>query len=167
MSFWYHCFDQNSNKRISALKFFEASWGLPGSFLGLPRDFVSNIINKEANRKPQGSYKNFQGRNPYNIFVGFLVENMTPKGLFKINWPIIWEKRIKTSDIKIRFQTYNGEPSKPNECVYHPGVPIFHEGLKFWSCCQRKTTDFQSFLDQKGCDFGKCKWKKDSVSCFH
>ena len=70
-------------------------------------------------------------------------------------------------NFKIRFQTYNGEPSKPNECVYHPGVPIFHEGLKFWSCCQRKTTDFQSFLDQKGCDFGKCKWKKDSVSCFH
>jgi len=68
--------------------------------------------------------------------------------------------------------TYNGEPSKPNECVYHPGVPIFHEGLKFWSCCQRKTTDFQSFLDQKGCDFGKCKWKKDSegsanVECRH
>ena len=77
MSFWCHRFDQNSNEnivRISALKFFVASWGLPGSFLGLPGDLVSNIINKEtyrklqkASRKPEGSNKKFQGRNPYNI----------------------------------------------------------------------------------------------------
>ena len=45
---------------------------------------VSNIINKEAyrkppkvSRKPQGSNKNFQGRNPYNIFVAIL-ENRCP-----------------------------------------------------------------------------------------
>ena len=78
-SFWCHRLDQNSNEnivRISALKFFVASWGLLGSFLGLPRDLISNIINKEAYRKPKklpGSYKNFQGRNPYNIFVAILV----------------------------------------------------------------------------------------------
>ena len=37
MSFWCHRFDQNSNKnivRISALKVFIASLGLPGIFLG-------------------------------------------------------------------------------------------------------------------------------------
>ena len=43
---------------------------------------------QKASRKPQGSYKNFQGRNPYNIFIGFLVEMMTPKSPFKINWPL-------------------------------------------------------------------------------
>ena len=64
------------------------------------------------------------------------------------------------------FQTYTGEPPKGNECQYHPGVPIFHEGLKFWSCCQRKTTDFQAFLNQVGCTIGDCKWKKDSVRLF-
>jgi len=69
-------------------------------------------------------------------------------------------------------KTYTGEPSKSNECVYHPGVPVFHEGLKFWSCCQRRTTDFNAFLNQEGCDFGTCKWKKDSegsakVECNH
>ena len=56
MSFWCHCFDQNSNEniaRISALKVFIASWGLPGSFLGLPGDLVRNTINKEAYREPQ------------------------------------------------------------------------------------------------------------------
>ena len=73
---------QNSNEnivRISALKFFVASLEHLGSFLGLPRDLVSNITKKEAyrkspkaSRKPQGSYKNFQGRNLYNIFVAIL-----------------------------------------------------------------------------------------------
>ena len=91
MSFWCHRLDQNSNEnivRISGLEFFEASWGLPG-------DLVSNIINKEVYRKPQkaswklqGSFKKFQGRNLYNIFVAILVETMTPKRHFKINWPL-------------------------------------------------------------------------------
>ena len=88
MSFWRHCFDQNNNKnivRISTLKFFEASWGHPRSFFGLPGDLVSNIIIKEASRKPKGSYKNFQGRNPYNILIDFLVETMTSKRHLEIN----------------------------------------------------------------------------------
>jgi len=57
-------------------------------------------------------------------------------------------------------QTYSLSGSIP-ECIYHPGVPIFHEGMKYWSCCQRKTSDFQSFLNQEGCMIGECKWKKD------
>ena len=71
---------QNSNENIvgiSALQFFEASWGLLGRFLGLPGDLVSNMINKEAYRKPQESNNNFQGRNPYNIFIAIL-ENWCP-----------------------------------------------------------------------------------------
>ena len=90
MSLWSHRLDQNSNEnivRISAMKFFVASWRLPG-------DLVSNIINKEAYRKPQGRYKNFQGRNPYNIFVGFLVETMTSKRHFEINWPLENQKGL-------------------------------------------------------------------------
>merc|ERR1712107_226475 len=68
--------------------------------------------------------------------------------------------------------TYNGSPPQARECLHHPGVPIFHEGMKFWSCCQRKTTDFQSFLNQAGCDYGYHKWKKESsgsaqVECRH
>jgi hypothetical protein len=95
MSFWCHRFDQNSNEnvvRIFALKFFVTSCGLPGSFLGLPGDLVSNIIKKEAyknpqkaSKRPQESHKNFQGRNPYNILVAILVETMTPKRHFEIN----------------------------------------------------------------------------------
>ena len=91
MSFWCHRFDQNSNEnivRISGMKFFVAFWGLPRSFLWLSGDLVSNFINKEAYRKTQGSYENFQGRNPYNIFVAILVKTMTPKRHFEVNLPL-------------------------------------------------------------------------------
>jgi len=57
-------------------------------------------------------------------------------------------------------QTYDSS-NTVSECVHHPGVPIFHEGMKYWSCCQRKTSDFQSFLNQEGCMIGEHKWKKD------
>ena len=59
--------------------FLGASWKL----FWLPWDLMSNIINKEAyrkpktaSRKPPGSYKKFQGRNPEKIFVGILEESI-------------------------------------------------------------------------------------------
>jgi hypothetical protein len=55
---------------------------------------------------------------------------------------------------------YEGEESNKERCCYHPGVPVFHEGMKFWSCCERKTTDFNTFLSQAGCADGKHLWKK-------
>lgn len=65
--------------------------------------------------------------------------------------------------------SYLSPASNDDSCVYHPGFPIFHEGYKFWSCCQKKTSDFQSFLDQVGCETGNHKWIKDTninnVSC--
>lgn len=48
--------------------------------------------------------------------------------------------------------------SNDNECIHHPGVPIFHEGMKYWSCCQKKTSDFTAFMNQLGCTTGKHKW---------
>merc|ERR1719422_2375976 len=56
--------------------------------------------------------------------------------------------------------TYSAE-RVANECIYHPGIPVFHEGMKYWSCCQRKTTEFQEFMDQVGCETGNCKWIED------
>ncbi|XP_025099052.1 cysteine and histidine-rich domain-containing protein 1-like [Pomacea canaliculata] len=56
--------------------------------------------------------------------------------------------------------TYTGQPSSEGECQYHPGVPIFHEGMKFWSCCIRRTSDFNNFLNQEGCQRGKHCWVK-------
>jgi len=84
--------------------------------------------------------------------------------------PVSSSNGSSSSDDQIK----EGEPCKnggckltyPNDdidCVYHPGVPIFHEGMKYWSCCQRKTSDFTAFLNQAGCTTGQCKWKKDSA----
>ena len=37
--------------------------------------------------------------------------------------------------------------------------------MKYWSCCRRKTSDFNTFLAQEGCTTGKHMWtKKDAVS---
>lgn len=60
--------------------------------------------------------------------------------------------------------TYESSASSDTECVHHPGVPIFHEGLKYWSCCQKRTSDFTAFMNQEGCAFGKHKWTKDVSS---
>ncbi|KDN53069.1 chord-domain-containing protein [Tilletiaria anomala UBC 951] len=39
-------------------------------------------------------------------------------------------------------------------CHFHPGAPVFHEGLKSWSCCQdvnKPVMEFDQFLAIKGC----------------
>lgn len=54
--------------------------------------------------------------------------------------------------------TYDSPKTDQTECVYHPGVPVFHEGYKFWSCCKKRTTDFTTFMSQPGCETGKHKW---------
>lgn len=56
---------------------------------------------------------------------------------------------------------YEGPKSDEEQCVYHSGVPVFHEGMKYWSCCQRKTTNFSTFLEQKGCTVGCHCWSKN------
>ena len=49
---------------------------------------------------------------------------------------------------------YENDASKTAECVYHAGVPVFHEGSKGWTCCTRKVLDFDEFLKIKGCQKG-------------
>ncbi|CAH1227600.1 CHORDC1 [Branchiostoma lanceolatum] len=58
-------------------------------------------------------------------------------------------------------KTYEDEQSNEEDCWYHPGTPTFHEGYKFWSCCTKRTTDFNEFLSQAGCSKGKHVWVKE------
>lgn len=66
---------------------------------------------------------------------------------------------------------YKGPETNADICTHHPGVPVFHEGYKYWSCCCIKTIDFNAFLDQKGCTTGKHCWvpkqDKKKVACRH
>ncbi|XP_051882275.1 cysteine and histidine-rich domain-containing protein 1a [Pristis pectinata] len=57
-------------------------------------------------------------------------------------------------------KTFLDTSSNEEICVHHSGVPIFHEGMKYWSCCKRKTSDFNSFLAQAGCTQSKHVWVK-------
>ncbi|XP_038079012.1 cysteine and histidine-rich domain-containing protein 1-like [Patiria miniata] len=55
-------------------------------------------------------------------------------------------------------KSYVNEQSNFEKCIYHHGKAIFHEGMKYWSCCRRKTTDFNNFLEQEGCTEGSHVW---------
>lgn len=35
--------------------------------------------------------------------------------------------------------------------------------MKYWSCCKRKTSDFNTFLSQEGCTKGAHLWKKKNT----
>lgn len=40
------------------------------------------------------------------------------------------------------------------KCIFHPGAPVFHEGLKSWSCCKERNKpvlEFDQFLQIAGC----------------
>ncbi|XP_025896714.1 integrin beta-1-binding protein 2 [Nothoprocta perdicaria] len=63
---------------------------------------------------------------------------------------------------------YQGPDSDADTCTFHPGVPVFHEGMKYWSCCAVKSTDFGAFLEQPGCSSGRHCWEqKRAASCRH
>ncbi|KAJ3589888.1 hypothetical protein NHX12_010729 [Muraenolepis orangiensis] len=57
-------------------------------------------------------------------------------------------------------KSFSGAASNEEVCAYHSGFPIFHEGMKYWSCCKRKTSDFNTFLSQEGCVKGPHIWRK-------
>lgn len=66
----------------------------------------------------------------------------------------------KNSGCKV---TYTGTPADGELCMYHPGVPIFHEGMKYWTCCNRKTTEFDAFMEQVGCSTGRHNWTEKAA----
>ncbi|KAK8090042.1 CORD and CS domain-containing protein [Apiospora hydei] len=41
--------------------------------------------------------------------------------------------------------------SDEEQCVHHPGAPIFHEGSKGYSCCKRRVLEFDQFMKLEGC----------------
>ena len=43
--------------------------------------------------------------------------------------------------------TQNGS----DQCSFHSGGPIFHEGRKGWSCCDARVYDFDEFMKIPGC----------------
>ncbi|KAK6099198.1 hypothetical protein MT418_000639 [Batrachochytrium dendrobatidis] len=52
-------------------------------------------------------------------------------------------------------QSFLDDTSRSQECIHHPGAPVFHEGSKGWSCCTRRVLEFDEFLKIKGCSTSK------------
>ncbi|SZF00226.1 unnamed protein product [Blumeria hordei] len=50
---------------------------------------------------------------------------------------------------------YTGERKEDEKCTFHPGVPIFHEGSKGYTCCKRRVLEFDQFLNLQGCQAKK------------
>jgi hypothetical protein len=58
------------------------------------------------------------------------------------------------------------EGSKDTECNFHTGEPIFHEGLKGWTCCTfiliigpRRVLEFDEFLNIPKCATSKHRFQ--------
>lgn len=66
----------------------------------------------------------------------------------------------KNNTCDARYSGVQANDASP--CCHHPGVPVFHEGYKFWSCCKKRTDDFDQFLKQAGCTNGTHDWLKPS-----
>ena len=52
-------------------------------------------------------------------------------------------------------KTFAEAENGPHACTFHPGGPVFHEGLKGWSCCKKRVVDFEEFMAIEGCATGK------------
>lgn len=50
------------------------------------------------------------------------------------------------------------DSSRTEPCVYHPGLAVFHEGSKYWSCCKPRCAEFEEFLKIEGCKVGRHKF---------
>ena len=52
-------------------------------------------------------------------------------------------------------KSFNVADNTSSSCRYHLGSPIFHDAVKFWSCCSAtKCFDFDEFLAVPGCGVG-------------
>ncbi|KAL8681096.1 MAG: hypothetical protein Q9186_002748 [Xanthomendoza sp. 1 TL-2023] len=49
------------------------------------------------------------------------------------------------------FATTGASSREEEECLYHSGQAIFHEGSKGWTCCKRRVLEFDEFMKIEGC----------------
>ncbi|GMH18333.1 hypothetical protein Nepgr_020174 [Nepenthes gracilis] len=49
---------------------------------------------------------------------------------------------------------FTEDDNPEGSCRYHD-APFFHDGMKEWSCCKKRSHDFSLFLEIPGCKSGK------------
>ncbi|KAK9143658.1 hypothetical protein Syun_013058 [Stephania yunnanensis] len=58
---------------------------------------------------------------------------------------------------------FTDEDNPDDSCTYHDS-PIFHDGMKEWSCCKQRSHDFSLFLELPGCKTGKHTAEKPVIT---
>lgn len=65
--------------------------------------------------------------------------------------------------------TYQSPGSREESCWHHPGVVVFHDASKGWSCCKPRVADFSDLFQIEGCSQGRHNFvkiaKQESVAC--
>ena len=46
------------------------------------------------------------------------------------------------------------EENNETACSYHSGEPVFHDLSKYWTCCGKKTFDWDEFMKLPTCAVG-------------
>ncbi|CAN1265169.1 Cysteine and histidine-rich domain-containing protein RAR1 [Linum perenne] len=59
--------------------------------------------------------------------------------------------------------TFTEDDNPEGSCQYHES-PKFHDGMKEWSCCKKKSHDFSLFMEIPGCKTGKHTTEKPVVA---
>ena len=65
--------------------------------------------------------------------------------------PIPAKATCRRKGCNVSSTTDGQVPSNGEECIYHPGQPLFHEGSKGWTCCKKRVLEFDEFLKLPGC----------------
>lgn len=66
--------------------------------------------------------------------------------------------------------SFSGEGSRGEVCWHHPGVVVFHDASKGWSCCKPRVADFSDLFQIEACtegrhNFVKVAKKEEAVTC--
>uniref|UniRef100_A0A8C6L5K0 Zgc:92429 n=1 Tax=Nothobranchius furzeri TaxID=105023 RepID=A0A8C6L5K0_NOTFU len=121
----------------------------------------------EALKRERPSSEEPMTKLPYKVSAS-LVQALEKLGINQRTELLITDLTVYLTSPRL-IQIYQGPDTDLEACTHHPGAPVFHEGYKYWSCCCIKTTDFDAFLDQKGCTTAKHRWipkqDKKKVAC--
>ena len=52
-------------------------------------------------------------------------------------------------------KTFVEEENGDEACLHHSGEPIFHDLTKYWTCCGKKTYDWDDFMALPTCQVGR------------
>ncbi|XP_074291463.1 cysteine and histidine-rich domain-containing protein RAR1 isoform X1 [Silene latifolia] len=59
--------------------------------------------------------------------------------------------------------TFTLDDNPEGSCRFHDS-PLFHDGMKQWSCCKKRSHDFSLFLEIPGCKTGKHTTEKPVIT---